>query len=99
MKKSEYWQPTLEDSLDCVAKSFTIAARIYNNTYLGGAKNIAPIQKDKDLSWNFANQIGFGGSEGFVDLIRLYNALHSQSLPAYSLLTIGAALTSGVHHS
>lgn len=27
MKKSEYWVPTLEDSLDCVAKSFTIAAR------------------------------------------------------------------------
>lgn len=27
MKKAEYWQPTLEDSLDCVAKSFTVAAR------------------------------------------------------------------------
>jgi citrate synthase len=35
------------------------------------------LQMDKDLSWNFANQIGFGGSEGFVDLIRLYNALHT----------------------
>jgi citrate synthase len=27
MKKADYWIPTLEDSLDCVAKSFTIAAR------------------------------------------------------------------------
>lgn len=27
MKKAEYWQPTLEDSLDLVAKSFTVAAR------------------------------------------------------------------------
>jgi citrate synthase len=33
LKKAEYWQPTLDDSLDCVAKSFTIAARIYNNIY------------------------------------------------------------------
>lgn len=77
MKKSEYWQPTLEDSLDCVAKSFTIAARIYRNLYLGGVKDMAPLQKDKDLSWNFANQIGFADSAGFVDVIRLYNALHS----------------------
>lgn len=28
MKKADYWIPALEDSLDCVAKSFTIAARI-----------------------------------------------------------------------
>jgi len=28
MKKADYWVPALEDSLDCVAKSFTIAARI-----------------------------------------------------------------------
>ena len=77
MKKSEYWEPTLEDSLDCVAKSFTIAARIYRNIYLNGPADMAPLQKDKDLSWNFANQIGFGDSAGFVDVIRLYNALHS----------------------
>ena len=80
MKKSEYWEPTLEDSLDCVAKSFTIAARIYRNIYLNGPAEMAPLQKDKDLSWNFANQIGFGDSAGFVDVIRLYNALHSMSL-------------------
>lgn len=35
------------------------------------------LQADKDLSWNFANQIGFGDSAGFVDVIRLYNALHT----------------------
>lgn len=66
-------------------------AGIYNNLYLGGASKIAPLQKDRDLSWNFANQIGFGDSAGFVDVIRLYNALHSAlrflSSPTDSLLT------------
>ncbi|GAA6006817.1 hypothetical protein JCM11491_003192 [Sporobolomyces phaffii] len=97
MKKTEYWQPTLEDSLDCVAKSFTIAARIYNNTYLGGAKNMAPVQKDKDLSFNFANQIGFGESEGFIELIRLYNALHTDheggNVSAHTTHLVGSALS------
>ncbi|CEQ42749.1 SPOSA6832_04610, partial [Sporobolomyces salmonicolor] len=97
MKKADYWQPTLEDSLDCVAKSFTIAARIYNNTYLGGASNIPAIQKDKDLSWNFSNQIGFGGSEGFIELIRLYNALHTDheggNVSAHTTHLVGSALS------
>lgn len=50
---------------------------IYRNTYLGGVKDMAPLQKDKDLSFNFANQIGFGESHGFIEVVRLYNSLHS----------------------
>ena len=99
MKKSEYWEPTLEDSLDCVAKSFTIAARIYRNIYLNGPADMAPLQKDKDLSWNFANQIGFGDSAGFVDVIRLYNALHSSShvLTHLSVLLLTRHLATADH--
>ena len=97
MKKADYWQPTLEDSLDCVAKSFTIAARIYRNTYLDGAKDMPALQMDKDLSFNFANQIGFGGSEGFVDFIRLYNALHTDheggNVSAHTTHLVGSALS------
>jgi citrate synthase len=97
MKKGEYWKPTLEDSLNCVAKSFTVAARIYNNKYLGGAKNIAPLNKEKDLSWNFANQIGFGGNAGFTDVIRLYNSLHTDheggNVSAHATHLVGSALS------
>ncbi|ORY73627.1 citrate synthase [Leucosporidium creatinivorum] len=97
MKKADYWVPTLEDSLDCVAKSFTIASRIYRNTYLGGAKDMPALQMDKDLSFNFANQIGFGDSEGFVDLIRLYNALHTDheggNVSAHTAHLVGSALS------
>ncbi|KDE07204.1 citrate synthase [Microbotryum lychnidis-dioicae p1A1 Lamole] len=97
MKKADYWRPALEDSLDCVAKSFTIAARIYRNTYLGGVKDMPALQMDKDLSWNFANQIGFGDSEGFVEVIRLYNALHTDheggNVSAHTTHLVGSALS------
>ncbi|KAM0750135.1 citrate synthase [Meredithblackwellia eburnea MCA 4105] len=97
IKKADYWKPTLEDSLDCVAKSFTIAARIYKNTYADGAKDIAPLDPSKDLSWNFANQIGFGHSAGFVDVIRLYNALHTDheggNVSAHTTHLVGSALS------
>ncbi|GAA5823982.1 hypothetical protein JCM3770_004619 [Rhodotorula araucariae] len=98
MKKADYWIPALEDSLDCVAKSFTIAARIYNNKYRNGNDSSIPaIDKSKDLSFNFANQIGFGDSEGFVELIRLYNALHTDheggNVSAHATHLVGSALS------
>lgn len=77
MKKSEYWKTTLEDCLDLCAKVYPIAARIYANTYGKGASSIPAIDKSKDLSWNFANQIGLGNDEGFIEVVRLYNSLHS----------------------
>lgn len=70
---------------------------IYRNTYLDGAKNMPAIQKDKDLSFNFANQIGFGESEGFIDFIRLYNALHTDheggNVSAHTTHLVGSALS------
>lgn len=58
---------------------------------------MAPLQKDKDLSWNFANQIGFGNSPGFVDVIRLYNALHTDheggNVSAHATHLVGSALS------
>ncbi|GAA5960982.1 hypothetical protein JCM8115_002646 [Rhodotorula mucilaginosa] len=98
MKKSEYWVPALEDSLDCVAKSFTLAARIYNNIYRNGHDSSVPaIDKSKDLSFNFANQIGFGDSEGFIELIRLYNSLHTDheggNVSAHTTHLVGSALS------
>lgn len=79
MKKSEYWKSTAEDVLDLSAKVWPIAARIYRNIYMDGGKNAPPIDKSKDLSWNFANQIGHGDNNGFIEVIRLYNAIHSEN--------------------
>ena len=76
MKKTDYWKPCLEDSLDLCAKVYPIAARIYNNVYRDG-KASASIDKSKDLSYNFAHSIGFGDKPAFIEVIRLYNALHT----------------------
>jgi len=96
MKKAEYWQPTLEDSLDCVAKSFTIAARIYNNLYKKGVNDVA-LDPTKDLSYNFSNQIGFGDNKDFIELIRLYNVLHTDheggNVSAHATHLVGSALS------
>ena len=43
---------------------------------MNGAADMPALQADKDLSWNMANQMGFN-DPGFVDVIRLYNALHT----------------------
>ena len=55
------------------------------------------IDKSKDLSHNFATQIGFGESEGFIELIRLYNALHTDheggNVSAHTAHLVGSALS------
>lgn len=76
MKKTEYWKPVLEDSLDLCAKVYTIGGRIYNNVYRNGEMG-AKIDKSKDLSYNFAHATGFGDKPAFIELVRLYNALHT----------------------
>lgn len=48
MKKAEYWEHTLEDSLNLLAKLPALAARIYRNVY-HPQNPLAPIDRDLDL--------------------------------------------------
>ena len=48
IKKTEYWQPTLEDSISLVAQLPALAARIYRNVYHPG-KALPAVHKDLDL--------------------------------------------------
>jgi hypothetical protein len=48
IKKSEYWEYTLDDSLKLIARLPVIAARIYRNVYRQGS-DIPAIDKDLDL--------------------------------------------------
>lgn len=75
IKKSEYWVPTLEDSIDLVAKLPAIAARIYYNVF-GRGDGKQAIDPKLDLIGNYANMIGYGGNEGMTDYMRLYIAIH-----------------------
>ncbi|KAJ5506291.1 Citrate synthase-like core [Penicillium expansum] len=96
VNKKEYWTYTFEDSMDLIAKLPTIASRIYRNVFKDG--KVAPVQKDKDYSFNLANQLGFGGNKDFVELMRLYLTIHSDheggNVSAHTTHLVGSALSS-----
>ncbi|EFY93532.1 Citrate synthase precursor [Metarhizium acridum CQMa 102] len=96
VNKKEYWGYTFEDSMDLIAKLPNIASRIYQNVFKGG--KVAPIQKDKDYSFNFANQLGFGNNADFVELLRLYLTIHTDheggNVSAHTTHLVGSALSS-----
>lgn len=96
INKKEYWSHTFEDSMDLIAKLPNIASRIYQNVFKGG--KVAPIQKDKDYSFNFANQLGFGNNADFVELMRLYLTIHTDheggNVSAHTTHLVGSALSS-----
>ncbi len=73
--KADYWEATLEDSLDLTAKLPTIAAFIYNQKYQHGLR----IDPDPDLDWsaNFSHMIGQRDSPEYRELCRLFFVLHS----------------------
>jgi len=96
MPKSEYWSYTFEDAMDLIAKLPTIAAKIYQNVYKSG--KVAAVQKDKDYSFNFANQLGFADNKDFVELMRLYLTIHTDheggNVSAHTTHLVGSALSS-----
>ncbi|CEH19134.1 citrate synthase [Ceraceosorus bombacis] len=96
IKKTEYWQPTLEDSIDLVAKLPAVAARIYYNVF-GKGDGQQKIDTSKDLIGNYAEMIGYGGNEGLTDYLRLYIAIHGDheggNVSAHTAHLVGSALS------
>lgn len=68
VKKTEYWQYTLEDTLNLLAVLPEIAARIYRNSFKDG--KLAPHDPSLDYAANFARQLGYN-SHGFDELLRV----------------------------
>ncbi|OCH94917.1 citrate synthase [Obba rivulosa] len=95
ISKKDYWGPTFEDSMDLIAKLPNIAGRIYRNVY--GQGKLPAINPDKDYSWNLANLLGFGESQEFVELMRLYITIHSDheggNVSAHTGKLVGSALS------
>lgn len=96
MTKMEYWQPTLEDALDLLAKLPGIAAGVYRMRFKKG-RRIAP---KADLSWagNFAHMLGIKDPTGeFADCMRLYLVLHCDheggNVSAHTCHLVGSALS------
>jgi len=94
MRKDEYWEPMLEDSLNLTAKLPAIAAYIYSLKYKDGQY----ISPDPDLDWgaNFAHMMRIE-SKVYQDLARLYFLLHSDhesgNVSAHATHLVGSALS------
>ncbi len=96
MKKTEYWDPTLEDCISLIAKLPTLAAGIYRMRFDKGAR----IEPDPKLDWagDFARMLGVDDPTGeFANLMRLYMVLHSDheggNVSAHTCHCVGSALS------
>ena len=96
MKKDEYWEAALEDSLELTAKLPVIAAFIYRYKYFGETKK--PKYNPKwDYGLNFSKMLGVADRKGYADLARLYFILHSDhefgNVSAHTMHLVGSALS------
>jgi citrate synthase len=96
MKKADYWNPTLEDCLNLIAKLPTLAAGIYRMRFNKGKR----IDPDAKLDWagDYARMLGIKDSSGeFANLMRLYMVLHSDheggNVSAHTCHCVGSALS------
>ncbi len=96
MRKEEYWEAALEDSLELIAKLPNVAAGIYRiHTRKGD-----PLPPHPKLDWgaNYAQMLGLPDPTGeFANLIRLYMTLHCDheggNVSAFTCHTVGSALS------
>jgi citrate synthase len=94
MRKEDYWEPALEDSLQIIAKLPAIAAGIYR---IRCGKPL--IDQDTSLDWAsaYAQMLGLPDPKGeFTQLMRLYLTLHCDheggNVSAFTCHTVGSAL-------
>lgn len=75
VNKTHYWEHTLEDVLDVIAKLPEIAALIYRCTFKDG-KIIKDTSDKLDYSASFNRMLGYN-THDFDELMRMYLVIHS----------------------
>lgn len=107
--KTDAWEYVLDDVMNLIAKLPALVGKIYSNTYYNG-KELGAINMDKDWSYNMASTMGFTNddsvnvkdlskpqSRDFVNLIRLYCALHGDheggNVSAHATHLVGSSLS------
>lgn len=106
--KSEYWEYTFDDSINLIAKLPSLVGKIYSNTYHKGA-TLGELDLNQDWSYNMSSLLGMTSesrninnlskqeSKDFVNLVRLYCALHGDheggNVSAHATHLVGSALS------
>lgn len=94
IKKTEYWDPTYEDTMNLIARLPRVAAYIYRRTYHNG-DHIAP-DISQDWAGNFAHMLGIPGDD-FKSLMRLYLTIHADheggNASAHTTHLVGSTLS------
>jgi citrate synthase len=94
IKREDYWEPTLEDSLNLTAKLPEIAAYIYRLKFKEG--KIKRGNKRLDWGANFTHLMGIDHPE-YADLSRLYCIIHSDhesgNVSAHATHLVGSTLS------
>lgn len=92
--KNDYWEATLEDSLNLIAKLPRIASLIYRCTFHDGV--VANSDDSLDYSANFCRMLGFDSAK-FDELMRLYLVIHSDheggNASAHATHLVGSTLS------
>ncbi len=93
MKKTEYWEPMLEDVLSLLPKLPVLAAYIYRMKYKADIH--IPSDPSLDLGGNFAHQMGI--AQPYDDVARMYFILHSDhesgNVSAHTTHLVASALS------
>lgn len=96
MKKDQYWEAALEDSLDLIAKLPIIAAYIYRMKYFGETSK-PKYNPRQDYGLNFSRMMKVDDKKGYAELARLYFILHSDhesgNVSAHTMHLVGSALS------
>ena len=95
MKRDQYWEAALEDSLDLTAKLPVIAAYIYRMKYFGETSK-PKYNPRQDYGLNFSRLMKVQDKKGYAELARLYFILHSDhesgNVSAHAMHLVGSAL-------
>mmetsp|Transcript_26663 Transcript_26663/g.47993 ORF Transcript_26663/g.47993 Transcript_26663/m.47993 type:complete len:437 (-) Transcript_26663:2048-3358(-) len=92
LRKTDYWQPMLEDAVDIAAKLPRLASLVYSHKY---NRPLGELSNELDLAGNFCKQLGFSKPE-LMEVIRLLYLLFADHdgglVSSHSTHLVGSAL-------
>ena len=96
LKKPDYWEPTLEDSLDLIGRMTPLCASIFHQTYNGSAKVAIPTGAN-DWTGRFTTMLQGKENAELAECLRLYMSIHVDheggNVSAHATQLVGSALS------